>query len=80
MNYEKTVINDQFDTDLLECQYFAICKAYTPGACMYGGPCKSHMRLTTGDIIITRNVLSNCLEASVSTENLKFQIDLLKDM
>lgn len=78
MNYEKTIVNDSFDTDSLECQYFDICKAYTPEVCMYGSPCKAYLSLTTGAKIPVRHVLQNCLEESVSMESLKFQISLLK--
>ena len=78
MDYKNTIVNDKLDLDSLECQFYGICKSYTPGACMYGEPCKAYLTLTTGARLTVKHVLSNCLEESIIQESLKFQVGLLK--
>lgn len=63
--YEKTRVNDGFDLNNLECQYYDICKEYDPGLCSFRAPCK------------TRGTLRDLLEPFVSIDNLSFQINLL---
>jgi len=66
MDYKNTIVKDGFDFNAMECQYFDICKYYSPGNCDYVSPCA------------LRQELRDTLENSVAAENERFQVDLIK--
>jgi len=62
-----TWVSDNFPLKELECQYFDICRHYTPGECPYRSKCP------------TRQTLRGSLEPYVAKENLRVQIELILD-
>ena len=63
----KTWISDNFPLEKLECQYFDVCRKYSPGTCSFRTKC------------LTRQSLRRTLEPYVAKENLRVQIELILD-
>lgn len=78
--YSPTYISDNFPLDMLECQYFDICKAFNQEHCHYNSPCEAYLILKSEDKQVKlsiREALANSLENFIGQENLKFQVGLI---
>ncbi len=73
-------VNDNFDFDLLECQYYDICKYFNPTNCHYSTPCKTNMTYDGTNVgIPIRELFRKGLESYVTKENISTQLELLED-
>lgn len=76
----KTDITDNYPYfDQLECQFYGVCKFYEPGACAFISPCKKYIEIGEGKGISLRSFLGETVEDYVKREDLKLQIDLIRD-
>ena len=78
----KTKINDEFPLMQIECQYFDVCKHYTPNLCDYSSPCPGRIILNTLDgkySLNLRDTFRRSIEPAYPNENLKMQIELINE-
>lgn len=75
----KTIINDSFDLQLIECQFYDICAVYDPDRCGYSDKCQGYLTIEGNKKLKIRDLLRNSLEGFVAIETLTHQIKLIKE-
>jgi hypothetical protein len=76
----KTDITDNYPyLGKLECQFYGVCAFYEPGKCQFNQPCKKYVDVEENKGIKLRTLLSKTVENYVKVEDMKLQIDLIRN-
>lgn len=78
----RTKINDKFPLMQLECQYYDVCRHYTPNLCDYSRPCPARLKFDSMGKCFSlnlRDIFRKSIEPYYPNENLRFQIELIRE-